>query len=216
MRTIFYLLFPLMTLGLLWFGADAFFHNQAYLKKLAASAFGTAFSRDTVTPELPLSKTKALVIKADTQGHFRGTVFINNIKMPYLIDTGATKTSIPAKLAVSAGLAFGSPLRSHTAGGTVIDHETHINSLKLGNAEIRNLDANINEYLDEVLIGMNTLKYFQLTQSGGTMTLAALKQSGQNAASVQVLDKPDKKPFTVKKTVTCDQRQVCITAYSDH
>ncbi len=216
MRTIFYLLFPVLTLGLLWFGADAFFHNQVNLKKLAASFFVAPLSEEAIKPELPISKTKALVIKADSQGHFRGTVFINNVAMPFLIDTGATKTAIPAKLAVSAGLAFGSPLRSHTAGGTVIDHETRINSLKMGNAEIRNLDANINEYLDEVLIGMNTLQYFQLTQNRGIMTLATLKQSGSSEAAVQVLDKPEKKPFTLKKTVTCDQWQVCITAYSDH
>ena len=164
----------------------------------------------------PPAKTKPLLIKADPQGHFRGVVLVNNVAMPFLIDTGATKTSIPAKLAVAAGLVFGSPLQSHTAGGTVIDHATRINSLKLGNTEIRNLDANINQYLDEVLIGMNTLKYFQLTQNADTMTLLAVKQSRHSAAAVQVLDKPEKKPFTLKKTVTCDKHQVCVTAYSDH
>jgi len=37
--------------------------------------------------------------------------------------------------------------------------------------EIKNLDANINDHIDEVLIGMNTLKFFDMTQSGDTLTL---------------------------------------------
>ncbi len=33
----------------------------------------------------------AIIIKADRQGHFRGLALINNVSMPFLIDTGATK-----------------------------------------------------------------------------------------------------------------------------
>lgn len=175
------------------------------------------------------SKSKPFILKTDQQGHFRGTVMINNVAMPFLIDTGATKTSIPAKLAVAAGLPIGSSVQSNTAGGRVVDRLTQIRSLKIGNAEIRNLNANINQYLDEVLIGMNTLKYFHMTQSGDTLTLAAIKLIGKDAESVQVLDqsnnripndilaadKPVKKPTVIKKTVTCDENKVCITAYSD-
>ena len=43
--------------------------------------------------------------------------------------------------------------------------------LKLGNAEIKHLDASINQHLSEVLIGMNTLKYFHITQNADTLTL---------------------------------------------
>jgi aspartyl protease family protein len=100
----------------------------------------------------------------------------------------------------------------------------------MGNAEIRNLDANISQYLDEVLIGMNTLKYFNMTQSGDTLTLVANNPSGNAAVSAPVLDqannsipiealtsdKPIKKSITVKKSITCDEHKVCKTTYSDH
>jgi aspartyl protease family protein len=170
-----------------------------------------------------------VILKTDRQGHFRGTVLVNNVPMPFLIDTGATRTSIPAKMAVAADLPFGSAIQSSTAGGQVIDRLTRINSLKIGNAEIRNLDANINKYLDEVLIGMNTLKYFNMTQSGDTLTLVANNPLENNSVSAQAphqsnnripiealtLDKPIKKSITLKKTVTCDELKVCKTTYSD-
>jgi len=207
-----FLLYPVIAIAALWYGADALLNYKATLNTIAPTENAEASAK----PAALDSKSKPLILKTDPQGHFRGTALINNVAMPFLIDTGATKTSIPAKMAVSAGLPVGGSIRANTAGGQVIDHLTRINSLKIGNAEIRNLDADINQYLDEVLIGMNTLKYFHMTQSGDKLTLVAIKQSGKTKDSVQVLDKPSKKPFTLKKTVTCDEREVCITAYSDH
>jgi aspartyl protease family protein len=77
---------------------------------------------------------------------------------------------------------------------------------------------------------MNTLKYFNMTQSGDTLTLVANNQSGNNAVSAPALDqannriptealtsdKPIKKSITVKKSITCDEHKVYKTIYSDH
>jgi aspartyl protease family protein len=95
----------------------------------------------------------------------------------------------------------------------------------IGNAIIKNLDAHINDHLDEALIGMNTLKYFHMTQSGDTLTLVANNgvpaQSFNQAIDripidTRASDKPIRKSMTLKKTVTCDERRVCKTTYSDH
>jgi aspartyl protease family protein len=218
-----YLLYPLITLTALWYGTDT----------LMDKINGIALVRPPVVDrkEKPFDLVSGgVILKTDRQGHFRGTALVNNVPMPFLIDTGATKTSIPAKMAVAAALPFGREIQSSTAGGQVIDRLTQINSLKIGNAEIRNLDANINQYLDEVLIGMNTLKYFHMTQSGDTLTLVANNQAGNNAISAQALHqlnnripieamtsgKPIKRSITLKKTVTCDEHKECKTTYSDH
>lgn len=165
----------------------------------------------------------AIIIKADRQGHFRGLALINNVSMPFLIDTGATKTSIPYNMAVTANLDFGQSIQSRTAGGHIIDYQTRIRSLKIGNIEIKNLDANINQYLEEVLIGMNTLKYFHMLQTGNTLTLVAnnnafpAQDSQQsNKTNTQAGNKLIKKPFAMKKSVNCDDQKVCKTTYSDH
>jgi aspartyl protease family protein len=206
-----YLLYPLITMVALWYGADKL------LDKTNTISISTIIGKEK-SPDLLAG---GIILKTDRQGHFRGTVLINNVPMPFLIDTGATKTSIPAKMAAIAKLPLGSPIESNTAGGQVIDHLTQINSLKIGNAEIRNLNANINQYLDEVLIGMNTLKYFQMTQKGNTLTLIA----NNNPSSAQAFNQTDNKipidtqtsdkPVKIKKSISCDENKSCKTIYSN-
>ncbi|ANE54714.1 TIGR02281 family clan AA aspartic protease [Methylomonas sp. DH-1] len=168
--TLRYLLMPLAALAGLWYGADALLAKQAAAKHplpevLLSAADGSGRPAGTVR------------IKADSQGHFRGTLSINNVPMPFMIDTGATKTSIPEKYAVAAGLPRGGAVQAETAGGLVTDYQTRIASLKLGNLELRNLDAHINRHLDEVLVGMNTLKYFRIEQNGDSLVLMAATAS---------------------------------------
>jgi aspartyl protease family protein len=159
-----YLLYPLITIAALWYGADTFLDKINGITRIRAPVV------DIKEKALDLV-SGGVILKIDRQGHFRGTALVNNVPMPFIIDTGATRTSIPAKMAVAANLPFGSTIQTSTAGGQVIDHLTQMTSLKIGNAEIRNLDANISQYLDEVLIGMNTLKYFNMKQSSDTLTL---------------------------------------------
>lgn len=169
-------------------------------------------------------RSEGVIIKADNQGHFRGTVLTNNVPMPFLIDTGATKTVIPGKFAASASLPYGRHILANTAGGKISQRETTIDVLKIGNIVIRNLDAHINNHLlHEVLIGMNTLRYFQMTQNHSVLTLIPNKTS---TAQIQNVHKPgfssvasdqySRKKTIIKKTVTCDKNNVCITKYSDH
>ena len=59
--------------------------------------------------------------------------------MPFLIDTGATETVVPVALANQALLPSGQVGQSDTAGGIAPSVSTRINSLKIGNAEIKTL-----------------------------------------------------------------------------
>lgn len=223
-----YLLLPALVLFGLWQGADRTLKQRAAHQP--ASPAISIPGRDNEPVAVPI--TGGLEIKADRQGHFRGTAYINNVPMPFLIDTGATVTTIPANLAYAANLPSGVPINSNTAGGKVVDRLTQVSSLKIGNAEVRNLDATINQHLDEVLIGMNTLKYFTITQSGNTMTLVANGSTPDqivrapavasaplipNTVAPQQPVSPSeiKRQATIKKTVVCDANHVCTTKYSD-
>lgn len=219
-----YLLYPILMISALWYGAD---HLLDKIKNGKLLELESVLSANAKTLDLTPG---GISLKTDRQGHFRGTVLVNNIPMPFLIDTGATTTAIPAKMARAASLPLGQFVQTSTAGGKVTDRLTRISSLKIGNAEIRNLEAHINEHLDEVLIGMNTLKYFRMTQNGNTLTLIANNISAEdgsppakfqpfnNGRPVGTLtpDRPFTKSVTVKKTVACDEHQVCKTTYSDH
>lgn len=214
-----YLLIPSLALAGLWFGADVLLSRQAADKYPVPQL---------IVPEPPLpggeldqSDSAAIEIHADPQGHFRGTLLLNGVPMPFMIDTGATKTSVPEKYVALAGLRLGAPVQALTAGGRVVDYQTRINSLKLGNIELRNLDANVNQYLDEVLIGMNTLKYFRITQNGTTLRLgfdaaSQFKSTPAGQEGVVLLAQPlAKKRAEIKKTVVCDERNTCVTRFSD-
>ncbi|MGZ5000582.1 MAG: retropepsin-like aspartic protease family protein, partial [Methylomonas sp.] len=187
-------------------GADAFLKFQEARKLAVIPAPVVIPPQAHQQPSHIAPVSGDIVLKTDHQGHFRGTVLVNNVPMPFLIDTGATKTVIPRSMAIKAGLPFGSVVQSNTAGGKVSDRITQIQSLTIGNAIIRNLDAQINEHLDEVLIGMNTLKYFQMIQNGNTLTLVANNQAGNRIANVPMSssletvasNQPVKKPTTIK------------------
>ncbi len=153
--TIYYLLIPCITIGLLWYAADTLIINP---------------------PPMVISGSGDITIPVDRSGHYRGTVLINSVAMPFVIDTGATLTTIPVNMAIKAGLSFGRNISMSTANGQVSNPSTFINSLRLGNIEIKNIDASImiNPGLNaQVLIGMNTLKYFRMVQDKNRLTLTA-------------------------------------------
>ncbi len=214
-------IYPALLIALLWYGVNVYSKYQAAGKTKTSPA-----------PTMPVSTVKphgiepiygGIVLRIDRQGHFRGTALVNNVPMPFLIDTGATKIAIPEKMAVAAGLPFGRSVQINTAGGKVYDRETRISSLKIGNAVIRDLDAYINGNLNEVLIGMNTLKYFRMTQIGNTLKLVANNQAGSGLSiavpAVSIDSTPTeqhvRKPTIIKKKITCDENKNCKTSYSD-
>lgn len=227
-----YLAYLGLMMAALWYAADVLLKQKAgrKLSIVPATASQPIAKIPLYQPSNVQIKTRliggGIRLTADRQGHFRGTALVNGIPMPFLIDTGATKTVIPTKLAASAGLPYGRYVQAHTAGGKVAERETFIDTLQLGNATIKNLDAHTNPHLDEVLIGMNTLKFFRMTQNANTLTLQADNQPMASSTALPVISMHDqdalinerrfKKPLTIKKTVNCDAHQVCTTKYSDH
>lgn len=172
-----------------------------------------------------------ITLQASADGHFGGEVLINDYPMPFLIDTGATITTIPMNLAAAARLPLGQQVETQTAGGRNFAKRTQITSLKLGNAEIRNIDAHINQHLDKVLIGMNTLKYFTLKQTAESMSLfvnekmlkegkldagvvvGASQSSGGGTAGLAVTP-ANSQP--IRKSSICDAAgKHCITRYGN-
>ena len=138
--------------------------------------------------------------------------------MPFLIDTGATNTSIPVAMANQAKLPIGEIGQTTTANGKAVMLSTRIEILKFGNAEIRNSKANMLYNLDEVLIGMNTLKFFSISIKNNTMTMMNANSEKMNVMVSEVNPdepRPQKATKKWKKNVTCDSEDMnCKTAYS--
>jgi aspartyl protease family protein len=167
----------------------------------------------------PAVEPGQLVLHADQNGHFRGTLWINKVSMPYVIDSGATMTTIPMNLAAQAGLSLGNQIEIATAGGRAFAKTTTLKSMKLGTIEIKNIDAHVSQYLNEVLVGMNTLKHFKIIQTAETMTLT-LNQTSDSSISV-VSDAPataaiDNTPSRpIRSKVVCDTEKHCVTRFDN-
>lgn len=153
--------------------------------------------------QAPIKPTTGVSIQADSNGHYRGMVLINNVAMPFLIDTGATEVTVPRNLSYAARLPLGKAFQTSTANGLAVARVTHINSLKIGNIEVKNFDASVTDHLDEVLVGMSFLKLFRMTQDKNVLTLILSSDVAvvtENISAVPVLSKqPDTKGELIRE-----------------
>ena len=147
------------------------------LLRRQSPSYAIEHPEDIIQPMLfknPIENTqKGIIILADRRGHYSGSGMINNHKMEFMIDTGASSIAVPSKLAKQAGLQFGMPVVSNTAAGNVTAYQTTIPTLTLGSITLKNTHAVILDNLDQVLIGMTVLKQFKVTQFEGKMTIEA-------------------------------------------
>lgn len=114
-----------------------------------------------------------LKIKQNRQGHYLLRALVNNEPSIFLIDSGATVTSISSNTAKKLNLKQGSPFRVNTANGTATAYRTVIDELKLGDMILNNVPASIIPGMNgsEGLLGMNVLKHFELIQRDKTLII---------------------------------------------
>lgn len=76
-------------------------------------------------------------------------------------------------MAERLGLQHGAPIIISTANGRATGHRTRLDSLRLGDIELRDVAALIAPGMDgdEVLLGMSALKQLEFSQKGGTLVL---------------------------------------------
>jgi len=112
-------------------------------------------------------------LRQNRMGHYVATGRINGEPVVFLVDTGATDVSVPARLAERLGLQRGPPMRAQTANGTVTTYRTTLSRVALGDIVMGRVRASINPGMQghEVLLGMSFLRRLELTQRDGTLTL---------------------------------------------
>lgn len=112
-------------------------------------------------------------LKRNRQGHYVFNGAINDQPVTFMIDTGATVTSIPLSLSKRLGLRKQYRYQVETANGVTDAWSTRLNSLRIGDIQLNNVDASINPGFqgDAVLLGMNVLKNLEMIQRGDTLIL---------------------------------------------
>ena len=119
-----------------------------------------------------------LLLRADQSGHYRLEGAINGQPVQLLLDTGATRITIPQQVAERLGLtAYGSS-QVNTAAGQIRVGNGTIETLAMGPLTLYDLAIFINPAADgdEVLVGMNALGRLELVQKERQLLLRPLQE----------------------------------------
>ncbi|WP_428643324.1 retropepsin-like aspartic protease family protein [Roseibium sp.] len=116
-------------------------------------------------------------IPRDRQGHFVAGTFLNGRAIDMLVDTGATVVALPEAVAEDIGIFLKNSDYKYsvsTANGTVYAARAVIDSLRIGDIRLRDLEALVlkDQSLATPLLGMsalNRLERFDI--SDGTLVL---------------------------------------------
>ncbi|MCK5728156.1 MAG: TIGR02281 family clan AA aspartic protease [Methylococcales bacterium] len=118
-----------------------------------------------------------VTLKQNRQGHYVATGKINDQKVIFLLDTGATGISIPQAVAQRLQLTSGYPTQVSTANGSITVYSTDLKTVSLGAITLNNLRGHINPHMegDEILLGMTFMRHLELIQRDQTLLLRNLR-----------------------------------------
>ncbi|WP_421206880.1 retropepsin-like aspartic protease family protein [Aeromonas enteropelogenes] len=119
-----------------------------------------------------------LLLRADQSGHYRLEGAINGQPVQLLLDTGATRITVPLPVAERLGLTVHGSSQVNTAAGMIRVGSGTIETLAMGPLTLYDLAIFINPVAegDEVLVGMNALGRLELVQKERQLLLRPLQE----------------------------------------
>ncbi|MBC3869210.1 retropepsin-like aspartic protease family protein [Undibacterium oligocarboniphilum] len=145
-------------------GATIITNGKRYVLAMGESARRSA----------PAGSNNNVVLTAGEGGHFIAPAMINGVSIRMMVDTGASLIALPASDAIRLGLNYksGRPGRANTAGGIVTTYLIKLDTVKIGEIELHQVDASVIESgLNIPLLGMSFLNRMEMRRSGDQMTL---------------------------------------------
>ncbi len=117
----------------------------------------------------------SVTLLADARGQFFTSGTVNRRPMHFIVDTGATLTTLSRADARRIGLNYrgGTPTRTSTANGVVNGWRMSLASVSVGDMTVRGVDAMVvdNDSLPVALLGMSFLDRFDMHRQGSTLVL---------------------------------------------
>jgi aspartyl protease family protein len=117
----------------------------------------------------------SLKIDINERGQYITPGAINGRSVTFLVDTGATSVAMNSEMARILGIDFAAGQRgqSSTAGGVVNAWRVTLDRVKVGDIEVRNVQAAVLEgmYPTYVLLGMTFLSQVEIVENAGLLTL---------------------------------------------
>jgi aspartyl protease family protein len=134
------------------------------------------------------SGPRSVTLYPDAQGHFVTIGSVDGVPLRFVVDSGASLVVIPANEAQRAGIHYlnGERSSSLTANGPVGVYHVHLRSVKLGELELKNVDADVSDApMSASLLGMSFLSRVSMERDGRYMRLAQREDGsagGESAA----------------------------------
>ena len=115
-----------------------------------------------------------IVLNESSGGHFMTAGQVNGRAVQFVVDTGATTVAMSTLDAERAGIAYknGQPVMMSTANGVTQAFRIKLNSVRVGEVEIYDVDAVVvPQPMPFVLLGNSFLTRFQMKRENNLMTL---------------------------------------------
>ena len=120
------------------------------------------------------SRGSKIVLTAGTGGHFLTQGAINGRAVQFMVDTGATSVAMGIAEAERIGIDYrkGKLGRGSTANGIVTVYHVKLNSVRIGDVEVYDVDASVlPANMGHILLGNSFLTRFQMTRHNDQLVL---------------------------------------------
>ncbi|MFH0934091.1 MAG: TIGR02281 family clan AA aspartic protease [Pseudomonadota bacterium] len=130
----------------------------------------------TVTPEAEIpqptfSGDGSMEVRRHPNGHFFLPGTVESVPVTFMVDTGASVTSISSDIAEQAGIRNCKEVQFQTANGTATGCIALVSRMTLGNFVLQNITVAVMPNMEINLLGANVLRNFQVSQSDSTMLI---------------------------------------------
>jgi len=125
-------------------------------------------------PRSAFTASSSVTLVADARGHFLTTGSVNGAVVQFLVDTGATMISMSMSDARRIGINYlqGQRGQTRTANGIINVYRVTLDSVKLGDITLNNVDALVHETeMPFLLLGMSFLNRVEMKREGTDLTL---------------------------------------------
>jgi aspartyl protease family protein len=123
----------------------------------------------------PAAEAKYAEVQTNERGDLVADGEVNGMPVRFVVDTGATLVTLPAREASRLGLDYHNGQRTMmaTANGEVIAYRLKLDTVRVGEMAVHDVDAVIaeNNSLPFVLLGMSFLNRVDIRREGTVMTL---------------------------------------------
>jgi aspartyl protease family protein len=119
------------------------------------------------------SSSNKIVLPLGQGGHFFAQGMVNGQSMQFMVDTGATTVALGESDAKRMGIDYqkGRPVRMNTANGPVQGWFIKLNSLRIGDVEVYEVDAVVGPNMPFALLGNSFLSRFSMNRTSDLMVL---------------------------------------------